>query len=160
MANDFCGPVDDSVLRNQAKHISTSIWHGIQRDKLQIRQNTSQLNQWVLTDYQVHLLQQWGFWMFANPRTVMQNDVCLITALVERWRPETNTFHFTFGEMTVTLEDVYMLMGLPVIGEAVRLDFDVAVSHAWLNVCRDLNLSVEQRKTAWDRGGVKLSFLR
>ncbi|XP_017224990.2 protein MAIN-LIKE 1-like [Daucus carota subsp. sativus] len=160
MANDFYGPVDDSVLRNQAKHISTSIWHDIQRDKLQIRQNTSQINQWVLNDYQVHLLQQWGFGMFANPRTVMQNDVCLITALVEHWRPETNTFHFTFGEMTVTLEDVYMLMGLPVVGEAVRLDFDVAASHTWLHAWRDPNLSVEERKTAWDRGGVKLSFLR
>ena len=101
MANDYYGPVDDSVLYDQANHISTTIWNGGLREKLTIRQSTSNLGEWNLHDYQVHLLRQWGFGMFVNPKSVMQNDVSLITALVERWRPETNTFHFTFGEMTV-----------------------------------------------------------
>ena len=43
-------------------------------------------------------------------------DKALITALVERWRPETNTFHLPFGEMTVTLEDVSLLWGLRITG--------------------------------------------
>ena len=46
-------------------------------------------------------------------------DKALITALVERWRPETNTFHLPFGEMTVTLEDVSLLWGLTVTGNFV-----------------------------------------
>nr|GMD77056.1 serine/threonine-protein phosphatase 7 long form homolog [Ipomoea batatas] len=46
-------------------------------------------------------------------------DNPLISALVERWRRETNTFHLTVGEMTVTLEDVAYLLGLPVDGEPV-----------------------------------------
>jgi len=46
-------------------------------------------------------------------------DRHIITALVERWRSETHTFHFRTGECTVTLEDVYMLLGLPVGGSAV-----------------------------------------
>ena len=43
----------------------------------------------------------------------LQFDAALLSALVDRWRPETHTFHFWWGEMTVTLQDVSMLTGLP-----------------------------------------------
>ncbi|XP_062224588.1 serine/threonine-protein phosphatase 7 long form homolog [Phragmites australis] len=43
-------------------------------------------------------------------------DEALLTGLVDRWRPETHTFHFPFGEMAVTLRDVAMLTGLPIRG--------------------------------------------
>ncbi|KAF6135386.1 hypothetical protein GIB67_027260 [Kingdonia uniflora] len=41
----------------------------------------------------------------------------LITAFAERWHPETNSFHFKWGEMTITLEDVSRLIGLRVDGD-------------------------------------------
>lgn len=34
----------------------------------------------------------------------------LVYAFVDRWHPETNSFHFGFGEMTITLEDVMYLV--------------------------------------------------
>lgn len=46
-------------------------------------------------------------------------DRALLTALVDRWRPETHTFHLPVGEMAPTLEDVSMLLGLPLAGRAV-----------------------------------------
>ena len=33
-------------------------------------------------------------------------DHHLVTALVERWRQNTHTFHLPIGECTITLEDV------------------------------------------------------
>ncbi|KAK1326519.1 hypothetical protein QJS10_CPA01g01790 [Acorus calamus] len=41
-------------------------------------------------------------------------DRRLLMAWIERWRPETNTFHLRQGEMTITLEDVAVLTGLPI----------------------------------------------
>ncbi|RYR28736.1 hypothetical protein Ahy_B01g052898 [Arachis hypogaea] len=46
-------------------------------------------------------------------------DEPLVSAFVERWRPETHTFHLPFRECTVTLQDVAFQLGLPVDGEAV-----------------------------------------
>jgi Plant mobile domain len=37
----------------------------------------------------------------------------LLCALVERWRQETHTFHLSVSEMTITLDDVAILLGLP-----------------------------------------------
>ena len=90
----------------------------------------------------------------------MQNDVCLITSLVERWRSEKNTIHFTFGEMAVIQEDIYILTGLPIIVESVRLDFYIAVTKTWLLKWPDPELSYEQRESALDHDGVKLSSFR
>jgi len=46
-------------------------------------------------------------------------NVELLTALVERWRPETHTFHLPIGEATVTLQDVQVLLGLRIRGDVV-----------------------------------------
>ena len=42
-----------------------------------------------------------------------------LTALVDRWRPETHSFHLPCGEMTMTLQDMAMISGLPINGQAV-----------------------------------------
>ena len=46
-------------------------------------------------------------------------DWPLITCLVERWRPETHTFYDPVGEMTITLQDVAIILGLRIDGPTV-----------------------------------------
>ena len=61
-------------------------------------------------------------------------DWSLIISLVERWRPETHTFHVPVGEMTIMLHDVAMILGLCIHGPVIigTCVFDVA------KLCREL----------------------
>ena len=63
-----------------------------------------------------------------------QLDQHLITALADRWRPETSTFHFTVGEMTITLGDVAVLLGLPIEGNAIT----IGEQYDYMQLCADL----------------------
>ncbi|RYR38627.1 hypothetical protein Ahy_A09g043731 [Arachis hypogaea] len=47
-------------------------------------------------------------------------DNSLISALVERWRPKTHIFHLSWGEVTITLQDVAYHLGLRANGNPVR----------------------------------------
>jgi hypothetical protein len=49
----------------------------------------------------------------------MTLDRALLTGLVDRWRPETHTFHLRWGEMAPTLQDVSYLLGLPLAGNLI-----------------------------------------
>ena len=46
----------------------------------------------------------------------LEVDHALITALVERWRPKTHTFHLPHGEMGITLQDIEVMLGVPING--------------------------------------------
>ncbi|XP_050277135.1 serine/threonine-protein phosphatase 7 long form homolog [Quercus robur] len=66
----------------------------------------------------------------------MDIDHALITALVERWRPETHSFHLPHGEMTITLQDMEVIMGVPVDG--LPLVETIPSTGSWRDVCRRL----------------------
>ncbi|XP_020972977.1 serine/threonine-protein phosphatase 7 long form homolog [Arachis ipaensis] len=51
-----------------------------------------------------------------------------VDALVERWRPKTHTFHLPYGECTITLEDVAMILGLQTDGLPVTGSTDHSTS--------------------------------
>jgi hypothetical protein len=50
-------------------------------------------------------------------------------AMVDRWRPEPHSFHLPCGEITVTLEDMAMILGLPIRGRPVNSHVELASWH-------------------------------
>lgn len=82
-------------------------------------------------------LQQAGLLAFS---TVCQRGIptcnhAALSALVDRWRPETHTFHLPSGEMTVTLQDMAMIAALPIRGRAVT---GSTTSAGWREMVQEL----------------------
>ncbi|MBA0755100.1 hypothetical protein Gogos_019912, partial [Gossypium gossypioides] len=61
-------------------------------------------------------LREVGFWHVANIGRGCKLDPKLINAFIERWRPETHTFHLPCGECIITLEDVQLQLRLSIDG--------------------------------------------
>ncbi|KAD5317911.1 hypothetical protein E3N88_17857 [Mikania micrantha] len=116
------GPIVDDVLFLKDSHWARDIFNNRELTKLVFRRADQK------------------FFLFPNNNPITENvkryiniagfgglidcgyrnlDHGLLEALIERWRPETHTFHLPIGEATVTLEDVNVLWGLPIEGGVV-----------------------------------------
>ncbi|KAF7827624.1 serine/threonine-protein phosphatase 7 long form-like protein [Senna tora] len=129
------GPEDPSLLTLQTKHISEAIWQGHDERTLKFRRWGKE-NDGRPPARIVHYLKAAGFYGVSRlPHTNFESS--LVSALVERWRPETHTFHLPQGECTITLEDVALQLGLPCEGIPVvaRTDLDWRICcRQWLGV--------------------------
>ena len=72
---------------------------------MKCRRREAVLHQAAVDPRIVPYLRQAGFYGLSQVG-FFQLDHHLITAMVERWRSETHTFHLPIGEATITLEDV------------------------------------------------------
>ena len=112
------------------------------------------MGEWKLTPKQIELVERAGFgYLRKIPAISLDNP--LISALVERWRRETNTFHFTVGEMTVTLQDVALLLGLAINGKPV-----IGITHTTCSVVCERLLGKAPDSNYASGGMVKLSWLK
>ncbi|KAK7345640.1 hypothetical protein VNO77_16248 [Canavalia gladiata] len=83
----------------------------------------------------------------------VHSDTSLIETLVERWRSETYTFHTLLGECTISLQDVGVLMGLPIYGLPV---IGSTSSTMWQLIAQDvLGVSLAERELVG--GSLKMS---
>jgi len=125
------GPDNPSVLHLQSVHVSEHIWNGATRKPLKTRK-AQKIRAGVGQNVPIQIvdrLRAAGLLRVAAVE-VMNVDRSLITALIDRWRPETHTFHMLPGECTVTLQDIAIQLGLridgrPVIGPTTYDKFDI-----------------------------------
>ncbi|MFQ6669893.1 hypothetical protein Gotur_034971, partial [Gossypium turneri] len=99
-------------------------------------------------------LREAGFWHVATVGRGCKLDSKLISALVERWRPETHTFHLPCGECTITLKYVNLQLGLsvdeyPVTGSVQSGD--------WGAVCYELLGAIPEKING---GRIEMGWLR
>ncbi|CAN1137113.1 Serine/threonine-protein phosphatase 7 long form homolog [Linum perenne] len=90
----------------------------------------------------------------------MTPDPELITVLVERWHPETNTFYLYYGETTISLEDVHFLTGLSVDGEPVESEMRLTTEALVLQEYVESLLGRKHTISDLSVGRVKMTWLR
>ncbi|MFQ6630732.1 hypothetical protein Gotur_009663, partial [Gossypium turneri] len=77
-----------------------------------------------------------------------------LRALIERWRPETHTFHLPCRECTITLEDVSLQLGLLVDGYPITGSVQ---SSDWGAVCYELLGAIPDKI---EGGKIEMGWLR
>ncbi|KAL9691657.1 hypothetical protein QQ045_012082 [Rhodiola kirilowii] len=115
------GPIDKTLLYKLDTHRSNRIWETSDIELLTVRHRGVN---WEADERILALLIKAGFGPWYHTQNY-EVDWSFMTALVERWRSETHIFHLRNGEMTITLEDVGVLTGLPIEGRAVTIDHEV-----------------------------------
>ncbi|XP_071938942.1 serine/threonine-protein phosphatase 7 long form homolog isoform X1 [Coffea arabica] len=126
------------VLSLQAEHRSSDIEKGKDLAPLTCRRADRQFWKMKPLDARVllHLAQAGFYGVYCIGQLPL--DHSLITALVERWREETHTFHFPVGECTITLQDVAILLGLPIDGDPITSPESSKKMQEWQALCQEL----------------------
>ncbi|CAN1144629.1 Protein MAIN-LIKE 2 [Linum perenne] len=146
-------PWDCSLLWGESRHRASLVWREPQACKaLKLRQRSSALT--FYPQYET-FLRECGLYTVVS---LLGQSPCkeLVTALLERWRPETNTFHLLQGEATITLEDVEVLTGLPTRGRPFSVGYDARAADV---ICQEL-LGATPPPSRFTGHQVKISWVK
>nr|XP_043638233.1 serine/threonine-protein phosphatase 7 long form homolog [Erigeron canadensis] len=141
--NVTCAPRNPYLLWLQAQDMrrSYNIFHERVVSEPRCRKGDGRLSDAMKNSMPAKVIQHLkdvGFFQIFKV-VVQKLDHPLITMLVERWRPETNTFHFSIGEATVTLQDVQVIWGLLIYGPTVTGEWVTETRNVdyWNNMCME-----------------------
>ncbi|XP_021749204.1 uncharacterized protein LOC110714955 [Chenopodium quinoa] len=156
------GPEDGTVIPSFGGHVAAYIWGGQERNVLRCLGRTqlcSELVAWRGRLAQEHLELIDGSGLSHLPGIMFRRlDWPLISAFVERWQPDTNTFHMPFGEITIMLHDVYYILGLRVDGSMVSATPSTDTLRDACSITMDLTAEELNEKcgtkTIWQGSGV------
>nr|XP_004512808.1 protein MAIN-LIKE 1-like [Cicer arietinum] len=101
------GSCDLSVHTRYRYHVSARLWFGEKMQQFTPPVLPRTIENWVNLS-SLNPLQRGSLKMIDNNP---------ISAFVERWHSETSSFHMSFDEMTITLDDVANILGLFIMGE-------------------------------------------
>ncbi|KAK1278401.1 hypothetical protein QJS04_geneDACA023077 [Acorus gramineus] len=107
-------------------------------------------------------VKQSGLWPLVEYNFMTLNSP-IITAMVERWHLKTNSFYFPFGEMTITLNDVTQIVGIPVMGKAIygSTSMDIDEAAELVKECLNLSMTEIREELRLHNGcALKLKWLR
>ncbi|XP_057515030.1 serine/threonine-protein phosphatase 7 long form homolog [Actinidia eriantha] len=152
------GPIDDTVLTLQSHHRSTWIWEHGGTDALACRRCGTGLYDRELDPRVLQYVLRAGFYGVHRLGPI-RLDHALITAFVERWRPETHTFHLPIGEASITLQDVAILLGLPIDGAPITHPQTFVTVQECQDICMQA-FGVIPPAEDIDSGRLRMSWLR
>nr|XP_012568249.1 protein MAIN-LIKE 1-like [Cicer arietinum] len=110
------GPVDSSVLRTFGDHVATLLWDDMDRGELRVFSNEKKSKEVVIEHEEVEkLVKSSGLYSLLKCSYEMI-DKWIISASVERWHRDTNSFHLPIGEKKITLDDVSSLLNILITG--------------------------------------------
>ncbi|XP_050896623.1 protein MAIN-LIKE 1-like [Lathyrus oleraceus] len=115
------GLYDTSLLVKCEHHVARHLWFSEERgSKKELKVAGHRLK--LTSRVPLALPQQMESWLFRSglsslQRTVLTKiDTNLISAFMEIWHLETSSFHMSFGEISITLDDVSCVLHLPIRG--------------------------------------------
>ncbi|CAJ2639716.1 unnamed protein product [Trifolium pratense] len=169
-------PAGDSKPTLRTAHFLKPIANTIQEPANEFNQfsssSVSELKEWHLTThfhgwrYQQEKWLSWvdklqpkyeSLWRKAgifqsimSTKCYIHRSLSLLIGVVEKWCSETNTFVFPFGEATITLEDIMVLGGYPVLGDPIFISLK---DQEMREVEKKLMLARQQLTTNQKTGG-------
>ncbi|CAL5401342.1 unnamed protein product [Camellia sinensis] len=117
------GPSDPSVLKSFKAYIAAAIWEQKEKNPLRCYNHASKILEWrwwSRTDNRRFrdIVQLSGLSSLVHCTYWFVNRI-VISVFVERWQLQTNTFYLTVGEMTMTLDGVGAILGIPITGRPI-----------------------------------------